>query len=112
MSSNTHIKKGRAAGLFTSRCGIWIGGRAKTKMFFWIFAWNWNEHPCARYMSKYAHPTTAASRKVSLNGDFIVMKMGRKKTGICTSSPGFLAKPNTEERRVGKECRSRWSPYH
>ena len=26
----------------------------------------------------------------------------------------FLAneKPRSEERRVGKECRSRWSPYH
>ena len=24
--------------------------------------------------------------------------------------PGF--KPRSEERRVGKECRSRWSPYH
>ena len=23
-----------------------------------------------------------------------------------------LAKPRSEERRVGKECRSRWSPYH
>ena len=21
-------------------------------------------------------------------------------------------KPRSEERRVGKECRSRWSPYH
>src|ERR1035438_706069 len=24
----------------------------------------------------------------------------------------FLARPRSEERRVGKECRSRWSPYH
>jgi len=23
-----------------------------------------------------------------------------------------LKKPRSEERRVGKECRSRWSPYH
>ena len=23
-----------------------------------------------------------------------------------------LAMPRSEERRVGKECRSRWSPYH
>ena len=30
-------------------------------------------------------------------------KMGRLITGITTRS---------EERRVGKECRSRWSPYH
>ena len=26
--------------------------------------------------------------------------------------PGFRAKQRSEERRVGKECRSRWSPYH
>ena len=24
----------------------------------------------------------------------------------------FPARPRSEERRVGKECRSRWSPYH
>src|SRR5258708_26699858 len=24
----------------------------------------------------------------------------------------FLEQPRSEERRVGKECRSRWSPYH
>ena len=24
----------------------------------------------------------------------------------------ILATPRSEERRVGKECRSRWSPYH
>ena len=24
----------------------------------------------------------------------------------------FVARAQTEERRVGKECRSRWSPYH
>ena len=25
---------------------------------------------------------------------------------------GLKVKPRSEERRVGKECRSRWSPYH
>src|SRR5256885_17139468 len=25
---------------------------------------------------------------------------------------GFVAWTRSEERRVGKECRSRWSPYH
>ena len=23
-----------------------------------------------------------------------------------------IERPRSEERRVGKECRSRWSPYH
>ena len=26
--------------------------------------------------------------------------------------PGRRGNPRSEERRVGKECRSRWSPYH
>ena len=26
--------------------------------------------------------------------------------------PGYDPHPRSEERRVGKECRSRWSPYH
>ena len=32
--------------------------------------------------------------------------------GIC--APSYLSKieQRSEERRVGKECRSRWSPYH
>ena len=25
---------------------------------------------------------------------------------------GIVARSRSEERRVGKECRSRWSPYH
>ena len=28
----------------------------------------------------------------------------------CPSSPNCVLR--SEERRVGKECRSRWSPYH
>src|SRR3989440_3183320 len=27
-------------------------------------------------------------------------------------APGAQRVPRSEERRVGKECRSRWSPYH
>ena len=30
----------------------------------------------------------------------------------CNSEGKFKAPKRSEERRVGKECRSRWSPYH
>src|SRR2546427_8639018 len=30
---------------------------------------------------------------------------------LCLAD-GLLNKQRSEERRVGKECRSRWSPYH
>ena len=32
--------------------------------------------------------------------------------GGRTTSRIVIAKSGSEERRVGKECRSRWSPYH
>src|ERR1022692_2980218 len=31
---------------------------------------------------------------------------------LAHKSQVLTAAPATEERRVGKECRSRWSPYH
>ena len=31
---------------------------------------------------------------------------------VCDTMCGFGGAGRSEERRVGKECRSRWSPYH
>ena len=31
---------------------------------------------------------------------------------IVPSAPMVIKDDRSEERRVGKECRSRWSPYH
>ena len=36
-------------------------------------------------------------------------EVGKKKQ---KSQGSFINKKRSEERRVGKECRSRWSPYH
>ena len=33
-------------------------------------------------------------------------------TGYSSNSANFFNPLRSEERRVGKECRSRWSPYH
>ena len=32
--------------------------------------------------------------------------------GVADVSSGSMQSVRSEERRVGKECRSRWSPYH
>ena len=55
--------------------------------------------------------------------DFVGLPMGllreespknRMNTGLFGSRSGEygLKAARSEERRVGKECRSRWSPYH
>ena len=36
----------------------------------------------------------------------------RKAGGYSLGMRGLIACTRSEERRVGKECRSRWSPYH
>src|SRR5256712_3608211 len=38
--------------------------------------------------------------------------MGRVEGRIPPDNPPYHAAGRSEERRVGKECRSRWSPYH
>ena len=50
----------------------------------------------------------------NLIGDAVVMLLDTTDKMILKtrSSKKFLKKYRSEERRVGKECRSRWSPYH
>ena len=40
------------------------------------------------------------------------MKVCTKVKGKNEQDTGFVFYSRSEERRVGKECRSRWSPYH
>src|SRR3712207_7465863 len=51
-----------------------------------------------------AGPQGAAPRPVPL-------PLGADAPAVAGRPAGPLA-PRSEERRVGKECRSRWSPYH
>ena len=41
-----------------------------------------------------------------------IINLRKKWKGICSQVPFIVLKYRSEERRVGKECRSRWSPYH
>ena len=43
-------------------------------------------------------------------GTFILFSGGDNKTHLIDMDGREV--PRSEERRVGKECRSRWSPYH
>src|SRR2546429_9572497 len=49
----------------------------------------------------------------SMFGDFRADRAwSARRRGYWCRVPGLAAKNRSEERRVGKECRSRWSPYH
>ena len=47
------------------------------------------------------------------NIEIIALTMGPPESeAILRQAMAMEATPRSEERRVGKECRSRWSPYH
>ena len=43
---------------------------------------------------------------------FLVAKPNRHELLTLADDPTVKLEVRSEERRVGKECRSRWSPYH
>src|SRR3712207_9284116 len=54
---------------------------------------------CASLMfSKHVHPK------------FVQELLGHASVAVALDTYSYA--PRSEERRVGKECRSRWSPYH
>src|SRR3712207_9317678 len=53
----------------------------------------------------YTMPETPPPIYVATAGPIMSKRTGRMCDGIITVG-------RSEERRVGKECRSRWSPYH
>ena len=56
------------------------------------------------------------SSDLSLNFSFILFSLSIIAFSFCLKSGEFnlssISVIRSEERRVGKECRSRWSPYH
>src|SRR5574337_1312776 len=69
---------------------------------------------------RYADDTTLMSEseelkrllmKVKEESEKVGLKLNIQKTKIMASGP-ITSWERSEERRVGKECRSRWSPYH
>ena len=69
----------------------------------------------ARAILRYAR---ISPRKVSIVMDLIRNKPLDEALAILQYTPKAACEPllklvkRSEERRVGKECRSRWSPYH
>ena len=47
-----------------------------------------------------------------LIGERVALNFISHISGVATKTYQFVKLVRSEERRVGKECRSRWSPYH
>src|SRR2546430_13520670 len=69
--------------------------------------------PAARIADAYAAPPPAEAAP----GPVVILGAERKQRDgggrdAHHTRVGEVSAPRSEERRVGKECRSRWSPYH
>ena len=65
----------------------------------------------------YASAGAAAMDLHACMDEAVTIPAGERRmipTGIAIALPSadYVALVRSEERRVGKECRSRWSPYH
>src|SRR3712207_6903161 len=70
---------------------------------------DWSSDVCSSDLKKLLrHEDSRSTPCKGRSGEIIVpkRKVARNVSGSC----GGLVR--SEERRVGKECRSRWSPYH
>src|SRR5215217_9216645 len=56
---------------------------------------------------------TGVGYRAALQGKNLQISLGYSHEVLYPVPEGItIAAPRSEERRVGKECRSRWSPYH
>ena len=72
---------------------------------------------CGNGLSTEAVQDQIVSSEESVSNYHITVKQsdyreGSKTPGAQTVASASAWKDRSEERRVGKECRSRWSPYH
>src|SRR3989441_11882318 len=51
---------------------------------------------------RFGHPEVGA----------VILTSGKERIFCAGANIRMLGQSRSEERRVGKECRSRWSPYH
>src|SRR3989449_8202343 len=79
------------------------GGRVPTDKAYRFYV---NSFPPAQAAEAPPAPGTLPTRRSGIDG---FMERTSAHLSVATKLTGLL---RSEERRVGKECRSRWSPYH
>src|SRR5256885_688063 len=70
---------------------------------------DWSSDVCSSDLHHRGAVLYEQSREAERQGDL------RRAAGLAAKAQALvpdIAAPRSEERRVGKECRSRWSPYH
>src|SRR2546430_4548469 len=70
------------------------------------FDCDWSSDVCSSDLGLPAGPGGARGAVVFTSADAVAAAQGGKKVILVREET------RSEERRVGKECRSRWSPYH
>src|SRR5476651_2912000 len=99
-------------------------------MFFFFFLMKWkslflfffffsSRRRHTRYWRDWSSDVCSSDLRPRRHGAGTTAKARRRddREGAASGRPrrrgvGTTAKARSEERRVGKECRSRWSPYH
>src|SRR6266702_6521827 len=64
------------------------------------------------HLKRLAHPLTGSTTWVEFEGTSVTRKVWDGRAQLEEFETDSPAGGRSEERRVGKECRSRWSPYH
>ena len=65
-----------------------------------------------RHFSRLSEALSARSADPTLATDSLLVALGTVLVVVPGLASSVLGASRSEERRVGKECRSRWSPYH
>ena len=96
--------------------GGWIQNRAMTLatwcMFAQVLPLFQLSNTFSVLPSLYGGATKAGVKALDLYNAAITCHTTGASAGDAIANFGITANPRSEERRVGKECRSRWSPYH
>src|SRR2546426_12145038 len=91
----------------TMAYGYWKSGRAEREAVFHLFFRN-SPFQCGFTLTAGLAPTIEFLRAFQFTGEDLAF-LG---TLRGNDDQPLFERGRSEERRVGKECRSRWSPYH
>src|SRR2546425_8629430 len=127
MTFSRHIIVGRLAWYVYSNADFLVAGRILGKVALGLYEVGWNlaNVPIEKITSLVGQVTPAVFSAVQRDHAALRRYLLRvteglalitfpASLGLALVAPDFvlLTLGRSEERRVGKECRSRWSPYH